>query len=94
MTLLRAIRGAQRRVLQIETSYYFYNEDTRHHFRTWIMPRYEWMAEFGHSVSSVLPALKHARDHMASEDELAAKDAVHQLPDSLASDTSWQATDR
>ena len=40
---LSKIRKAQRDALGIEHVYYFYNEDTTHHFHTWMVPRYEWM---------------------------------------------------
>lgn len=62
--VLTKIRQAQREVLNIEYVYYFYNEDTFHHFHTWMVPRYEWMYEFGRSIESVRPALLHARNHM------------------------------
>lgn len=61
---LTKIRQAQREVLGIEYIYYFYNEDTTHHFHTWMVPRYEWMNEFGRSVESVRPTLLHARNEM------------------------------
>lgn len=61
---LTRIRQAQREVLNIEYVYYFYNEDTTHHFHTWMVPRYEWMYEFGRSVESVRPTLLHARNFM------------------------------
>jgi diadenosine tetraphosphate (Ap4A) HIT family hydrolase len=38
---LHLIRKAQRKVLGIEQVYYFYNEDTTHHFHTWMVPRYD-----------------------------------------------------
>jgi diadenosine tetraphosphate (Ap4A) HIT family hydrolase len=57
------IRKAQREILGIDYVYYFYNEDTTHHFHTWLVPRYEWMNEFGRSVESVRPVLLHARNH-------------------------------
>lgn len=47
---LSRIRRAQRNVLGIEYIYYFYNEDTTHHFHTWMVPRYEWMYNFGRSI--------------------------------------------
>ncbi|AMO85879.1 diadenosine tetraphosphate hydrolase [Solibacillus isronensis] len=62
--VLTKIRQAQREILNIEYVYYFYNEDTFHHFHTWMVPRYEWMYEFGRSIESVRPALLHARNHM------------------------------
>src|SRR5690606_13844376 len=37
--ILTKIRKAQREVLGIEYVYYFYNEDTTHHFHTWMVPR-------------------------------------------------------
>lgn len=67
ITILSEIRKAQRDVLGIESVYYFYNEDTTHHFHTWMVPRYEWMYEFGRSVESVRPVLLHARNEMNDE---------------------------
>ncbi|MDE4086058.1 diadenosine tetraphosphate hydrolase [Planococcus maritimus] len=67
ITTLTEIRKAQRDVLGIESVYYFYNEDTTHHFHTWMVPRYEWMYEFGRSIESVRPVLLHARNEMNDE---------------------------
>lgn len=64
ITVLSEIRKAQRNVLGIESVYYFYNEDTTHHFHTWMVPRYGWMDGFGRSVESVRPVLLHARNEM------------------------------
>jgi hypothetical protein len=55
----------------IEVVYYFYNEDTRHHFNFWMVPRYPWMARFGKSIEAVRPAMIYARDNLGSEGELA-----------------------
>ena len=68
--LLSKIRNAQRKVLEIEHVYYFYNEDTTHHFHTWMVPRYEWMYEFGRSIESVRPVLVHSRNNMNTEENL------------------------
>lgn len=62
--LLRKIREAQRTELGIEYVYYFYNEDTSHHFHLWMVPRYDWMKQFGNSVESLRPILLHARNSM------------------------------
>lgn len=70
INLLTKIRKAQREVLSIEYVYYFYNEDTTHHFHTWMVPRYEWMYQFGRSVESVRLVLLHARNHMNSEENI------------------------
>ena len=65
--VLSMIRKAQRKVLGIEHVYYFYNEDTSHHFHTWMVPRYEWMYDFGRSIESVRPVLLHARNNLNDE---------------------------
>ena len=70
VNLLSKIRKAQRKVLGIEYVYYFYNEDTTHHFHTWLVPRYEWMYEFGRSVESVRPVLLYARNHLNNEENM------------------------
>ncbi|MFJ5768735.1 HIT family protein [Psychrobacillus sp. NPDC093180] len=68
--ILTKIRKAQREVLGIDHVYYFYNEDTTHHFHTWMVPRYEWMDSSGRSVESVRPALLYARNEMNEEANL------------------------
>ncbi|MGM0924763.1 MAG: HIT family protein [Bacillota bacterium] len=68
--VLSKIRKAQRDVLGIEYVYYFYNEDTTHHFHTWMVPRYEWMYAFGRSVESVRPVLLHTRNVMNSKQNI------------------------
>lgn len=70
ISLLSKIRNAQRKVLGIEHVYYFYNEDTTHHFHIWMVPRYEWMYEFGRSIESVRPVLLYFRNNMNTEENL------------------------
>ncbi|WHY78466.1 diadenosine tetraphosphate hydrolase [Neobacillus sp. WH10] len=70
INVLTKIRKAQREVLGIEHVYYFYNEDTTHHFHTWMVPRYEWMYSFGRSVESVRPVLLHARNEMNDDENV------------------------
>jgi diadenosine tetraphosphate (Ap4A) HIT family hydrolase len=41
LPILVKIRAAQRAILGFETVYYFYNEDTTHHFHVWMVPRDE-----------------------------------------------------
>ncbi len=80
INLLTKIRKAQREVLGIEYVYYFYNEDTTHHFHTWMVPRHEWMNEFGRSVESVRPVLLHARNNMNGEENIKEViNAIHAL---------------
>lgn len=64
ISFLAKIRKAQRAALGIRHVYYFYNEDTTHHFHTWMVPRYGWMEPFGRSIESVRPVLLHARKQM------------------------------
>lgn len=71
ISLLHRIRRAQRELLCIDHAYYFYNEDTSHHFHFWLVPRYNWMHRFGKSVQSVRPVLRHARDQMNTPENLA-----------------------
>ena len=70
INLLTKIRKAQREVLGIEHVYYFYNEDTTHHFHTWMVPRYEWMNDFGRSVESLRPVLRHAKNEMNDQENV------------------------
>ncbi|ULT57693.1 diadenosine tetraphosphate hydrolase [Neobacillus drentensis] len=70
INLLTKIRKAQREVLGIDHVYYFYNEDTTHHFHTWMVPRYKWMNEFGRSVESLRPVLRHARNEMNDQENV------------------------
>ncbi len=81
----RKIRQAQRAALGIETVYYFYNEDTTHHFHLWMVPRLDWMSEFGRSIESVRPVLLHARQHLSGPEHLQqAEAAVEALRRELA----------
>ncbi|SFJ25170.1 Diadenosine tetraphosphate (Ap4A) hydrolase [Halobacillus dabanensis] len=68
--LIAKIRQAQRDILGIEYVYFFYNEDTTHHFHLWMVPRYGWMYEFGRSVESVRPVLLHARKEKSNREEV------------------------
>lgn len=70
ISLIHRIRTAQRQLLGIDKVYYFYNEDTTHHFHLWMVPRYEWMKAFGHSVESLRPVLLHARNEMNDEENM------------------------
>lgn len=70
ITLIHKIRNEQRTLLGIDKVYYFYNEDTTHHFHLWMVPRYEWMYQFGSSVESLRPVLLHARNNMNDEENM------------------------
>jgi diadenosine tetraphosphate (Ap4A) HIT family hydrolase len=70
LPFLQRLRRAQTRVLGTQHTYYFYNEDTRHHFHVWMVPRHDWMASFGKSVESVRPALRHATQAMSDDASL------------------------
>ncbi len=84
INLLTKIRQAQREVLGIEYVYYFYNEDTTHHFHTWMVPRYDWMNAFGRSVESLRPVLLHARNNLSNEQhEKEVREAIKLLRESI-----------
>lgn len=80
MEVLRKIRAAQRKVLGIDYVYYFYNEDTTHHFHTWMVPRYSWMNQFGRSVEAVRPVLLYSKENMKNEQNISeVKNAAERL---------------
>jgi len=82
--LICRIREAQSKLLGIEKVYYFYNEDTTHHFHLWIVPRYKWMYEFGHSVESLRPVLLHARNNLNNQENMnRVIDAIDKLREGL-----------
>jgi diadenosine tetraphosphate (Ap4A) HIT family hydrolase len=88
LPFVQRLRRAQRRVLGTEHTYYFYNEDTTHHFHLWMVPRHPWMAEFGRSVESLRPALRHAREAMSSEAQLNALARIsEQLRSAMTNDS-------
>ncbi|MBM6995985.1 diadenosine tetraphosphate hydrolase [Paenibacillus sp. DXFW5] len=70
ISIIHKIRSEQRKSLVIDKVYYFYNEDTTHHFHLWMVPRYEWMYDFGHSVESLRPVLLHARNNMNTKSNM------------------------
>lgn len=70
ISIIHKIRSEQRTRLGIDKVYYFYNEDTTHHFHLWMVPRYEWMEQFGSSVESIRPVLLHARNNMNNEENM------------------------
>jgi diadenosine tetraphosphate (Ap4A) HIT family hydrolase len=70
MLLIRKLRKAQRLAFGIEHVYYFYNEDTTHHFHLWMVPRYEWMSTLGTSVESLRPVLRYAREHHSDPESI------------------------
>lgn len=78
--LLKCVRSGQRQALGIKKVYYFYNEDTTHHFHFWMVPRLKWMNEFGRSVESLRPILIHARTQMNNAENIQhVVDAVYKL---------------
>ncbi|EBK2060122.1 diadenosine tetraphosphate hydrolase [Paenibacillus timonensis] len=70
ISIIHKVRSEQRNSLGIDKVYYFYNEDTTHHFHLWMVPRYEWMYSFGNSVESLRPVLVHARNNMNTESNM------------------------
>jgi diadenosine tetraphosphate (Ap4A) HIT family hydrolase len=87
--VLQRLRQAQRRVLGVEIVYTFNNEDTRSHFHTWMLPRYDWMNAFGRFIESVRPAVEHAREHRSGLEELErVRHSVERLRDALRTDAA------
>lgn len=83
--LIRRIRSAQSTHLGIDHVYYFYNEDTTHHFHLWMVPRYEWMKRFGNSAESLRPSLLHARRMMNDKENITyVIDCIKKLREALS----------
>jgi diadenosine tetraphosphate (Ap4A) HIT family hydrolase len=81
---LQRLRRAQRDALGIEIVYYFNNEDTRHHFHTWMLPRHEWMDGFGRYVESVRPIVQYAGEQLAGPEQIEqVRYSVEQLRQAL-----------
>ncbi len=50
----------------------------------WIVPRYKWMYEFGHSVESLRPVLLHARNNLNNKENMnRVIDAIDKLREGL-----------
>ncbi len=72
--ILRATRKLQREILGIESVYIHQEEDSSDHFHIWMMPRYEWMGQFGHKVESMRPVMDYAKARLKTEENLAKLD--------------------
>lgn len=68
--VMRRVRKAQRDVLGIEDVYFFQNEDSPHPFHLWMLPRHEWMEDFGRNIESVRPIMRHAKAEMATDEQI------------------------
>ncbi len=78
--LVPQVRRAQREALGVVEAYYFLQEDTRHHFHLWMLPRLPWMDAFGPAPASLPQVLRHAHERMNTPDHWhAAADAAQRL---------------
>lgn len=69
--LICRLRAAQRKVLGIDVIYLIQEEDTVHHFHTWLFPRFAWMEEkFGRKIQSVRPIMEYAMENMKTESHI------------------------
>lgn len=82
--IIKKVRSAMRSALGIETAYFFQNEDTLHGFHVWMMPRYEWMKQFGTKIESVRPIINFAKETMMTEPVLReVKEAAEKVRNTL-----------
>jgi diadenosine tetraphosphate (Ap4A) HIT family hydrolase len=72
--ILQETRRLQREVLGIESVYIHQEEDTSDHFHVWMLPRHEWMLQFGRKVESMRPIMDYARKNLKTEENLALLD--------------------
>lgn len=78
--LIRAVRNGMQDMLQINTVYFFQNEDTEHNFHFWIFPRHVWMESFGRKIESVKPIMNYAKEHCATPSIIAE---VHRVAEQM-----------
>lgn len=65
------VRKAMREALGITTAYLIQEEDSRHHFHVWLLPRYAWMEEkFGKKIQSVQPIMEYSKDNLKTGENL------------------------
>ena len=74
INLIHKVRKAMRVELNIDTVFFFQNEDTKHNYHLWIFPRYEWMKAFGGGINSVKPIMNYAIENMIDKSNI---DDVH-----------------
>ena len=80
INFLATVRAALRKV-GVSSMYYVLEEDTSNsHFHLWIVPKHEWMAEFGRGIASIRPSMEFAKREMKTEENLAN---VHALVDDV-----------
>ena len=67
ISLLVRVREGMAEALGIKDVYLFQNEDTKHNFHFWVLPRYSWMERFGRKIQSVRPIMQYAKDNMVTD---------------------------
>lgn len=87
--VLQATRKLQREVLGIESIYIHQEEDSSDHFHVWMMPRYEWMQQFGRKVESMRPIMEYAKANLKTEENMAKLDEDTALLKAAASKLSF-----
>lgn len=65
------VRSGMRKALGIDVVYLIQEEDTSHHFHTWVFPRHDWMSEkFGKKTPSLRPIMEYARENLKTTENL------------------------
>src|SRR3989344_2943795 len=68
--VIKKVRQGMAEVLGITDVYMFQREDTEWDFHLWLLPRYNWMDQFGRKVESVRPIINHAIANMTDKETL------------------------
>lgn len=83
--ILRRVRRAQRDVLGTEHAHLLVNEDTRHHFHAWMLPKHPWMNAYGEGAEAMRAALiQSASRPPAPMEREATIEACARIRDALA----------
>ncbi len=64
--LVRDVRKGMSELLNIRHVYLFQRDDVPN-FHLWMLPRYDWMNQFGTKVQSVRPIINFAKQYMVKE---------------------------
>ncbi len=66
---LYKIRTTMREALTIETIFMI-QEESASHFHVWLFPYHNWMQQFEHKISSIIPIMQWAKQNLKTEENI------------------------
>jgi len=61
--LVRLARQGLQKVLNVQKVFLYQNEDTKHNFHLWMLPRLPWMKDYPSRVESIRLIMNEAKDN-------------------------------